>query len=1113
MNIHNINVIARYEVKLLKRSWLFRIFAVLVLLVLTFVQLGNLSFLFWKYAETWNYTAVSSLAPFFTIYLYNVAQSVIVIFLAGSFLKRDKKLDTAEVIYVRPMSNADYIVGKVWGIVRVFMGLNLITMLVTAFINVVLDRSPFDIFPYVFYMLTISLPSLLFILGLAFTVMCFLKNQAVTFVVMLGITGTIFFYLQEELYGVFDFFGVNIPAIFSDVTGHPDIKLFLLQRSIYLLAGIGLICFTITLVKRLPHRPWKTVILSIVGGILLLAGIGVGVIYTFHFRHLIQVRQEYGNVYNKYAALPNVNVISNALSVELQGDRLRGESRMKVQNKEEVPLEKIILWLNPALQLTEVESAGKSVSFEREAQAIVVLHPLQPGEEWELQLRYEGGVDERICYTDIEDKDFLANPTANVFYYRYGKRYVYLEDQFTILTPECVWYPVAKAPVYPDIPYNIKKDFTLYTLAVKQNGKQQTVISQGQRLEKEGETIFVNTSLLPGISLTVGDYEKKAITVDSTDYELYYFRGHDYFSRYFNELGDTLPAVIREIRNDLEVAKNRAYPFKKFVMAETPLPFTGYIRNWKGYTEQVMPEIVFIPERGVTTQSDFRASQHRTRDWRGRNEVLEEKDIQVQMLKNYIQSSLVSETNSQTSWRESPEVNKLNIGGMFFGFAGFIYSPDYPVIDVAFNTMQNVAANQRRMFFFQRTLNDEQRANIYLQEKSFEEALKDRELKPQIMYEILKLKSSFLKNYLISRIPLKEFNDFMKEYSEQHLFEEVTFKDFSSVFSKRFGLDLNALADEWYQTDHSPIIQLKDIDANKVLVEDFTKYQIRFRAYNASDIDAVITVKVESGGGGPGGFRFMPGGGGQRGNTEEENLNYVIPAHDAREVKIIHDERPGRLIINTNVSRNLPNEFTFNFSKVDNEISDTLQGIFPIDTTLFSRNPNEIIIDNEDPGFETIEANQKRILKDLFKKEEEDKYKLFFPWRFPSKWTAVVNNTCYGLPVNSAVYKSKGKGGNKARWTADIPADNYYEISVWNPKFETWGRRRRGREDQTQTYVISYENEQESVSVDFGQEENGWVVLGTFYLPQGKASVTLTDQVAAGFVVADAVKFTLINNN
>ena len=43
---------------------------------------------------------------------FQYAQSVIAIFLAGSFLKRDKKLDTAEVIYVRPMSNAIISSGK-----------------------------------------------------------------------------------------------------------------------------------------------------------------------------------------------------------------------------------------------------------------------------------------------------------------------------------------------------------------------------------------------------------------------------------------------------------------------------------------------------------------------------------------------------------------------------------------------------------------------------------------------------------------------------------------------------------------------------------------------------------------------------------------------------------------------------------------------------------------------------------------------------------------------------------------------------------------------------------------------------------------------------------------
>lgn len=92
--------------------------------------------------------------PFCNTYFYNIAQSVIVVFLAGSFLKRDKKLDTAEVIYVRPMSNADYIVGKTWGIVKVFITLNIITLLFTAFLNILINKSPFDLFPYLFYLLT-----------------------------------------------------------------------------------------------------------------------------------------------------------------------------------------------------------------------------------------------------------------------------------------------------------------------------------------------------------------------------------------------------------------------------------------------------------------------------------------------------------------------------------------------------------------------------------------------------------------------------------------------------------------------------------------------------------------------------------------------------------------------------------------------------------------------------------------------------------------------------------------------------------------------------------------------------------------------------------------------
>ena len=48
------------------------------------------------------------------------------------------------------------------------------------------------------------------------------------------------------------------------------------------------------------------------------------------------------------------------------------------------------------------------------------------------------------------------------------------------------------------------------------------------------------------------------------------------------------------------------------------------------------------------------------------------------------------------------------------------------------------------------------------------------------------------------------------------------------------------------------------------------------------------------------------------------------------------------------------------------------------------------------------------------------------------------------------------------------------------------------------------------MTVDLNQGENGWVSLGTFYLPRGKVSVILSDKTGGQFVVADAVRFSRI---
>lgn len=1110
MNLHNINTIARYEVKLLKRSWLFRIFAILALFGISITILGYQTALVNKFEDQWPKIAVTSLMPFCSVYFYNIAQSIIVIFLAGSFLKRDKKLDTAEVIYVRPMSNADYIIGKTWGIVKVFLSLNIISLAITAFFNVAINHSPFSLFPYLFYLLTISFPSLLFVLGLSFTVMCLLKNQAVTFIVMLGIIGTIFFYLSDSLYGVFDFFGVNIPSIFSDVTGHADLKLFLLQRLIYLFAGIGLISFTIALVKRLPHKPWKIIIVHTLGGCLVLAAFTAGTLYVLHYHHQLNLRNNYIETFSKYASENHVNISVHDLTIIPQGKKMDGKSVLKIVNNHPAPLDKIILYLNPSLQVSGIiESNGNSLSFTRENQVILIHKTLGSNEELALTLNYNGGINETICYTDVLEKDYLDTKIPEKFY-RFGKRYAWLEDKFTLLTPECLWYPVSVAPVNPSAPYNLKKNFTDYTLTVANTGDK-TVLSQGNSRKEGDKTIFTNNHALPGISLTIADYDKKSQQVDSVTYEILYFKGHDYFSQYFTKLNDTLPAVIQEIKNDIEIAKGRDYPFTKFVMAETPVQYTSYIRNWKGYTENVMPEIIFIPERGATLTTDFAAEKYRSQQWRRHDQgAPDETEMTIMNFRRFITSTFTDE-NIQYGWNSSKYVNPFNIAPLFFAYTSFMFSDEYPVLDVVINTIQNTTNSRGRFRMWGGIINDQQRANLYLEDHSFQTALSDKDLKPEIFYELLKLKSNAFKNYVYTQIPPEYFTEFLKEFFEKYKFKDIPFEIFKNEFEERYGIDLNPFLKNWYTEDHSPTVFIKDVDANQVVIDEVTKYQIKFKVNNPSDVDAIITAEVQQGGDFRGGGRR---GGGNSGSSENTSETYIIPNHQAREIKLIVDERPAGVNINTNISHNLPTAHMFSFSKIDNTISDTIAGTFPIDPALFKSNPKEIIVDNEDGNFKTLESNTRHKLKDLFQKPDEEKYKNFMPWRMPSKWTAIAADYCYGETINSAVYKKKGSGNNSVEWEAELPKDGYYEVAIWNPKMSgmmAFRDRRRGREkiERNQTYLIQYEQEKESVTLDLEQEDAGWISLGNYYIPKGTAKIVLTDKVSGDYVIADAVKFTL----
>lgn len=216
--IKNIKSVSKYETKLLLRSWFFKIFAALAIIVSTIMTIVLLFF-----SNSIEIIAINSIVPYMVALILNVGQAVVSIFLSSEYLKRDKQLDTSEVFYVRSLSNAEYLLGKMWGTLRVFFSLNFIVLGIVYIISLVKFGVESDLISYFLYFILLSVPTLVFITGLSTTLMLVIKNQALTFVFLLAYIGITLFYIDDIYYYLFDYIGFNLPMLKSTMTGFGDL--------------------------------------------------------------------------------------------------------------------------------------------------------------------------------------------------------------------------------------------------------------------------------------------------------------------------------------------------------------------------------------------------------------------------------------------------------------------------------------------------------------------------------------------------------------------------------------------------------------------------------------------------------------------------------------------------------------------------------------------------------------------------------------------------------------------------------------------------------------------------------------------------------------------------
>lgn len=1100
--MRNIFTIARFESKTLFRSWFFRIFALIgIILLITF----NLILLL-DDSSRWWIRAISSAVPYTNTIMYSIAQGIIASFLASEFLKRDKKLDTTEVIYIRSMSNGEYVIGKTLGIVYVFLTLNFLILFVAGIVNLMFEDVTFNLAAYFIYPLLISLPALIFILGIAYIFMLLLKNQAVTFLALLGLLAASLFYISDSYNYAFDFLAFSFPMILSDIIGFSDIGEVLIQRGYFLFIGLGFIFLSVLLLNRLEQSKTLRITSAVLTILFLVAG--GSMFYSYLNKQFVEKERRVSmvNLVDKYIDQPNVTITANSIEVIHKGEKIEVISEATVVNNNAQALNKSMFTLNPGLVLVSVQSEGNALKFSREEQFIVIDATLNAGASETYTFTIAGTIDPASCYLDVDDEILEQNRRNGI--YNVNKDYFFITDNFVLLTPEVQWYPSTYIAFSQNKSLMTAPDFTNFTLKVTTK-KGLRPMSQGKRIEDGDSFLFESKQPLPRISLSIGNYVEKSIVVDSVKYSIVHLMGNNYYDKYFEDLGDTLKTVISELKNDYERSLMSNYPFDKFSIVEVPTQFISFSRRYTLAKEVSQPELVYMPEKGVGINwADF---EYRTERIKQNNErrggEMTDIEIQISLFKSFVSETITS-SGRNNNLRFSMFQSKYPVFPNYYSYTNYTENRDWPYFNrllEAYLFNQIADKSERQFWFF--TGNQMDEAAMALQEKSFAEILKDSKIE---LYEnVIKAKSEFVFTMLKSKLGEEEFNAVLQKTLYNGRFKAISFSEFTNSFDSLSGTSTKGIINDLVVKTDLPGYLASDISYKSFKDGDYTKYSVSVKISNVEQNDGVVILSYKFGGGrgGRGGF-FRPDGG------AESSVDQLIDlkAGETKLITRVLDSQVRELSLNTILAKNLPFQMTFTLDNPEEQKYPITDRITVVEVPVNMTQPGEIVVDNEDSGFKVSEGEGKTPLRALINSgadaEDEAKYKMI-KWRAPLEWTPTLSSEFFGDMIKSGHYIKGGDGTSVASWETELKESGNYDVYVYLSKNRlNVSRGGRNAENNNEfQYFVTSDDGREEIVVELKSVVSGWNTLGTFYISEGVATVELTNKTESRNVFADAVKW------
>lgn len=1053
MALDKIRLIASYERKIIRRHLSFWIFLICIVFGIAGVQ--------WYLqvdSPVWAESALSATVPYMNAWFFNLLQSLLVIFVGVEFVWRDRRLGTNETFLSRSETNVEYMFGKIWGVMKLCLLLNLVSIGIAIMIHLLfMETVAFNPLLYLFYLFTLTFPALVFVFGISLFAAMLIRNYYLALLLlMIGFIGS-YFATPWVLYGTFDPWARSLPLLFSDAIGFANIGILLLHRLAYFFCGIGLIFLSVLLVKRMDDRrsAFRKVLGILASGFILL-GIFAGALYLNTYLDINQRRVRFRIAQEKYMKSDRVQVVSNRMVYKQSGDRLHVESFLLLVNKSKQSIDTPILYLNPGLSIVSLTSEEQELFYNREGHVVVIKRRMECGEELPLRVEYEGIIDEAICYLELPDEEYhdtrmgilplSADPLGNMpktrhELYSNGGRFAHVGNKYTILLPECLWYLSAVPPVNLQIPSMKDFDFTDYRLEVE-GQESKTVISQGSMKKNEKGISYSNDHPLPRLSLCIGDYEQKTITVDSLSFGVYYFPGHDFWTEGYNLSPDSSRLLMSYHLGVLERQTGNSLPVNRLSIVEMPLNFRPYLRQGQLGSNFVQPELVFFPEKLFT--ESYRSI----------------KDI-LKLLKT--KRSLDSEVEGVAL--RSNVLNRFfepiyNIMPMYQEFRTTIYSDKFPCIGDLIYEIRFSGQSKDHL-----SLNEKVKTIQYWDGRSLRGALMDRD--NPVEYIMLKKKREHINSLIATRVEMMYMWDFIEDFVKRHPFQRVDFDVFAREFKDQFNVNIDSLLERYYADDRLPTLFVQDLK-----MESYNGIPLgSCKVYNPSNIDGVLRVD------------------GYDQKLRRQRPNYfLIPAKSCKEIRVRNYTIPN-FAVELGLCCNLPDKISIIFNDRE-ETEKDWEGIRDVDSSTFRLPLNEIIVDNEDVGFRLVKKDKRKKWGERFLKEQE--YQGME--NVGDEWILSISSSSYGYKIKSAYCKKAGMGEEYAEWMVKIKEPGKYRVAVHVPEYLYAIYLGSFLKNARLYYQVFSEEGDTYVELDLNEEAPGWIELGTYEFSEGNYFVRLSDK-------------------